>query len=51
MKKKSEDIKERMKEPIASFGRAGGKSFVTEQDRKSGDHLPLMLMKQEKEKY
>lgn len=25
-----------MKEPIASFGRAEGKSFVTEQDRKSG---------------
>lgn len=36
MKKKREDIKERMKEPIASFGRAEGKSFVTEQDRKSG---------------
>lgn len=40
-----------MEELMASFRGARGKRFVTEQDRKSGDQLPLMLMKKGKEKY
>lgn len=40
-----------MEELMASVRGAGGKRFVTEQDRTSGNQLSLMLMKKEKEKY